>query len=147
MALRVLAPVDGSDITWRAFERGLLLLKGTPGLTVTAFNVRQAGFEGASEDSVESFDKNERDEIFPTAAASERCLREAQEIGKRVGVQVQVKSAEGTHYEAILSEAEHHDVLLMHHLSSSSLKDALKGSRGEDLARNVKASVLFVRAD
>lgn len=147
MPLRVLAPLDGSDASWRAFERGLALLAGTPGLTVTALNVYSPGFEGAREDTVEAFDADAKDEIFASPEASERIVSRAAEIGKRHGVQVEGLVREGLHYDVILEEAERHDVILMHALSSSSLRDTLRGSRTEDIARNTQASVLLVRAD
>lgn len=144
MSLRVLAPIDGSELTWKCFERGLALLTGRPGLVVTALNVRQPGFDGAREDTVEAFDTDEHDEIFPNLAASERVLLRAVELGKALGVQVEPLSAEGTHYDVILQEAKNHDVLMMHRLSKSSFRDTVKGSRTEDLARNAGVSILLV---
>jgi nucleotide-binding universal stress UspA family protein len=147
MTLRVLFPLGGTDLSWRAFERGLELLKPMPGLLVTALNVHQPGFESAREDTVREFEAHEEEEIFPDEEASRRVLARAVEIGAKHGVRVEGLSLEGAHYETILREAPKHDLLMMHELSASGFRDHLKGSRTEDLARHAKTSVLLVRCD
>lgn len=144
--MKALFPLDGSEVSYRALKRGLALLRGTPNLRAVALNVRQPGFEGEEgSGSFERFEKDDSDEVFPSAASSERCLARAREIAKEVGVALETKSVEGTPLDVILEEAKGFDVLVMHALTKSNFKEAIRGSQTEKLARLATASVLLVR--
>lgn len=143
--MKALFPLDGSEASYRAFRRGLEMLKGHGSLRAVAFNVRQPGFDGASEDAVQRFDEDEHDEVFPTLASSERCLARAKEIAGELGLSIDTKSAVGVPYETILEESKGYDVIVIHALSKSNLRDLLRGSTSEKLVRNAPTSVLVVR--
>lgn len=145
--MRVLVPLDGSEASFEALERGLLLLKGTPGLDVTVFNVMQEGFESAGDPELieETFEADEDDEVFPSEASSQRVLAKAIAVARKHGLAVKAKGEIGRPVEEILREAAYHDLLLLHALGPSDLKDKLKGSHTEHIARHAPCSVLLVR--
>lgn len=144
--MRVLIPLDGSEASFAALDRGLALLKGTPRLEVTLFNVMQEGFDQTADPEYveETFEKDEADEVFPSEASQQRVLARGLDVAKRHGVAVKAKGEIGKPVEEILREAAHHDVLLMHALGASSVKDTLKGSHSEHLVRHAPCSVLLV---
>lgn len=146
-AMRALFPLDGSDAGFLALERGLELLRGSPRLEVTLFNVRQEGFERTADPQyvAETFEADEADEVFPSEASSQRVLARGLDIARRIGVPAKAKGELGKYEEEILKEAAYHDVLVMHALGPSSLRDTLKGSAAEHLVRTAPCSVLLVR--
>lgn len=144
MALRVLAPLDGSETSFKALDAGLRLLKATPGLEVTVFNVTSEGLSDAPEDLVAQFDEDEDDEIFPTQAASLRMLERAKTICKEHAVAAKVQVVEGGVVDSILAACANHDILLMHALDRTQLKENLRGSQTEKLARRAGINVLLV---
>lgn len=145
--MRVLVPLDGSEPSFAALDRGLALLKGTPKLQVMVFNVMQEGFEAAGDPQLieETFEKDATGEVFPSEASSQRVLARGIEVAKRHGLQVTAKGETGRFLDEILREAAHHDVLLLHAMSGSNLRDALKGSHTEHLVRHAPCSVLLVK--
>jgi nucleotide-binding universal stress UspA family protein len=145
--MRALFPLDGSEASFQALDRGLALLKGLSHLEATVFNVMQEGFESAGDPAyvAETFEADEGDEVFPTEASSQRVLAKAIGIAKRHGLQVKAKGEVGKPVEEILREAAHHDLLVLHALGPSNLRDALKGSRSEHLARHAPCHVLLVQ--
>lgn len=147
--MRVLFPTDGSTATEEAFEKLMGLLEGlTDGVEITVFNVTDEGFELADHQYVEeTFEDDERDEIFPSEEASQRAVQRCVKIADKHGVDVATKIVEGLYKEEILAEAEHHDVLAMHEMRSSNWIDRLKGSATEKLARNAPCSVLLVQIE
>lgn len=149
MSMRILFPTDGSTATEEAFERMLGLFDGmTDGLVITVFNVTDQGFEGADPEYLEeTYEGDERDEVFPSAAASRRAIQRCVKAAKKHGVEVSTKIVEGLYKEEILAEAEHHDVLAMHELRRSNWKDRLTGSSTEKLTRNAPCSVLLIQTD
>lgn len=144
--MRALFPLDGSEASYQALDRGLALLKGTPRLDVTVFNVMQEGFESAGDPELieETFEADEQDEVFPSEASSQRVLAKAIELARKHGIAVKAKGEIGRPVEEILKEAAFHDVLVMHALGPSSLRDAVKGSKSEHLVRHAPCSVLLV---
>ena len=144
--MRVLVPLDGSEASFTALDRGLALLKGTPRLEVTVFNVMQEGFDQSADPEYvrEAFEAEQGGEVIPTEASQQRVLARGLDIAKRHGLPVTAKGEIGKPVEEVLREAAHHDVLLMHALGPSSVKDTLKGSRSEHLVRHAPCSVLLV---
>lgn len=147
--MRVLVPVDGSEETYTALERGLGQLREVPGLEVTLLNVRQEGFEAANDPQYieETYEADEDDEVFPSEAASQRALERAEAIASAAGLEVASRLEKGNYRKIILELAAEHDVLLMHGLRKSNLKDALKGSATEKLARQAPCTVMLVRTE
>ncbi len=147
--MKVLFPTDGSVATEDAFDRFLSLFDGMhEGLDVTLFNVTDKGFEVADHPYVEeTYDADERDEVFPTREASQRALDRCLEIAEKHGVETRMKIVKGTYRKAILEEAEDHDMLVMHELRRSNVRDFLGGSATEKLARRAPCSVLLVETD
>lgn len=144
--MRVLVPLDGSEASFAALDRGLALLKGTPRLEVTVFNVMQEGFDQAADPQLvaETFEADDADEVFPSEASQQRVLARALDIARRHAITVKAKGEIGKPVEEILREAAHHDVLVMHALGASSVRDTLKGSHSEHLVRHAPCSVLLV---
>lgn len=149
MSMRILFPTDGSTATEEAFERMFGLFDGmTDGLAITVFNVTDKGFEGADPEYLEeTYEGDERDEVFPSEGASRRAVDRCVKIAEKQGVEVATKVVEGLYKEEILAEAEHHDVLAMHELRRSNWKDRLTGSSTEKLTRNAPCSVLLIQTD
>lgn len=145
MPLRLLFPLDGSERSFRALERALGMFRGAPGLDLTLLNVMQEGFEGAPEHVVEQYDADEEDEIFPTEASSKRMLAKAQEMCRQAGCAAHERVVRGKVYDEVLKESARHDVLVMHALDRSQIKETLRGSQTEKIARNAKCSVLVVQ--
>lgn len=147
--MRALFPTDGSTATEEAFARFLSLFDGMQdGLEVTVLNVTDEGFDLADHPYVkETFDDEERDEVFPSPEASQRAIDRCLEIAKRHDVDLATKIVEGTYREAILREAEEHDVLVMHELRRSNIKDLFRGSKTEKLTRRAPCSVLLIDID
>lgn len=146
MALTVLCPLDGSDRSHAALDTAMGMLGGLPDLRVVLFTALQEGFEDADEGVVEMFDVDEDDEIFPTVDSAERMLDEAAELCAKHGVEADQKVVVGAHYKAILAEVEEggYDLVVMHALDKSQVKEKLRLSQTEKLARNVGTSVLLV---
>ncbi|MGB0653371.1 MAG: universal stress protein [Thermoplasmatota archaeon] len=145
---RVLVPLDGSQETFTAMERGLGLLGND--VDVTLLVVQDTGFEDAPEDVTQLFDDDEDDEIFPTEDSARRLLEDAAARCKAAGIghKPACKVARGRNVrKAILAEAEHHDVLLMHALGASGFKEKLRLSGTEHLARKATCHVLLVHHD
>jgi len=147
--MRVLVPVDGSKATEVAVDRGLAMLAGLPGVKVTFLNVRQEGFQEPADAQyvAETFEADEDDEVFPSEASSGRALDRCIAIAKRHRVAAEPKVVVGRYRDVILEESAGFDLLLMHALGASNLRDALRGSGTEHLARHAPCAVLLVPAD
>lgn len=143
--MRVLFPTDGSEQTEASFENFLRLFRGAGPLEITVLCVQQTGFDrGADPESVQAFDQDERDEVFPTRASGERAIARCQDIAARHEREVVPKVLSGNHRKVILEEAARHQLLVMHEMSGSNLKDMLSGSATEHLARRAPCAVLLV---
>ena len=140
--VRILVPLDGSERSIAAMEKGLAQLQA-PKLQVTLLVVTQGGFEGAGADRVEEFEQDEKDEIFPTDASSLAVLHDAQKRLRRLGIACKVKTLQGKVREEILKESVQHDILLMHALDPKRLRPRLRMSSTLWLARHAKCSVLL----
>jgi nucleotide-binding universal stress UspA family protein len=70
----------------------------------------------------------------------ERCRA----IAARHERKVEPRVLPGNYRKVILDEARTHDLLVMHELSRSNLKDMLSGSATERLARHAPCAVLLV---
>ena len=149
MPMRVLFPTDGSTATEEAFQRLLHLFDGMhEHMTITVLNVTQEGFEGADPQYLEeTYESDERDEVFPSEAASQRALDRCAAIAKEQGVAVHTEISQGSYVKEILDHASEHDVLAMHELRSSGLKEKFLGSATEKLVRKAPCSVLLVQTE
>jgi nucleotide-binding universal stress UspA family protein len=143
--MRVLFPTDGSEQTEAAFENFLRLMAAAKELDITVLCVQHKGFDGVESGSVgETFEKDERDEVFPSPESADRAIARCSAIADRHERRVRPKILKGNHRKLILEEAQDHDLLVMHELSRSNLKDALSGSATEHLARRAPCAVLLV---
>jgi nucleotide-binding universal stress UspA family protein len=140
--VRVLVPLDGSERSFAAMERGLAPLRDSR-LEVTLFVVMHKGFEKAGQDRVEQFERDEHDEIFPTEASSLAALHDAQARLKKLGIRSSIKTVRGRVRHEIFKESAHHDVVLMHRLGPSRLLPRLRMSSTLWLARHAKCAVLL----
>ena len=144
--MKVLAPLDGSKQSRDALLQGLRLL-ADGGPSVTLLCVQEDALEESSEDLVAVLDEDEDDEVFPHAESAHRMLDEAAAAVKEaVGLDVKTKCVAGAVRKAILKEAgDGYDLLLMHGLHRSGVKEKLTASRTESLARRAPCSVLLVQ--
>lgn len=140
--VRVLVPLDGSERSLDAMEKGLEKLRAAKP-HVTLLVVMQDGFETAGEDRIAAFEADADDEIFPTEASSHAAFREAQRRLTTLGVTAQTKTARGRVRTCIVDESAHHDILLMHGLPEKSILAKLRMSNTLWLARNARCSVLL----
>ena len=145
MACRVLVPLDGSERSFGALERALDLLRALPGLEVTLLNVMQEGFESAPEHVVEETDRDEKDELFPTEASSRRMLQRGAELCAKRGLAARLAVVRGKVADEIVRASGDHDVVVMHGLDRSGLREKLRFSQTERIARNARCSVLLVQ--
>lgn len=144
MAIQVLFPLDGSDRSHEAMVDGLRLLAGAD-LDVTLLCVMQEGFEDADSDRVQGFDEDEHDEVFPNQDSCDRMLGRAVERCKALGVEATTKVVQGKVPRAILEECASFDLVVMHALDKAQLKEKLRMSSTEKLARQATCSVLLVQ--
>jgi nucleotide-binding universal stress UspA family protein len=147
VTLKVLVPLDGSDVSDRALLGALRLLKGRSGLEVTLFNAVSPGMEDAPPELVAKFDADEDDEIFPTTESAERMLERAEKVCMEHDIPSQRRIVTGPFVDSILAACKEHDLLVMHRLERRQLKETLRGSRTEHLARRAGIDVLLVQTD
>lgn len=142
--MKVLAPLDGSEESMKAMERGLALLQGAD-LDVTLLCVVESDLAEASEDTIQVFDEDETDEVFPNESSARRMLDRARARAEAVGVPVATRIVVGSPKQAILDAAADCDLLLMHSLHRSGLVAKLRSaSSTESIARHVACSVMLV---
>ncbi len=146
--MRVLFPTDGSEQTEGSFKNLIRLLADKPGLEVTVLVVQHTGMEAADPELVNEFDEDERDEIFPTKESGQRAIESLRQIARPYGIEVRGSVKPGNFQKVILQEAAKFDVLVMHEISKSNLKDFFSGSKIERLLRGAESpAVLLVRSD
>lgn len=142
---QILCPLDGSPRSMAAVVDGLSRFAGKDA-KVTLFCVQHEGFEEASEDLVEMFDEDEHDEVFPTKESAQRMLDDVAAKLAKVGIKAGTKVDKGNVRKRILKEAKKgkYDLVIMHRLDRSGLREKLKMSGTEYLCRNLPCSVLLV---
>ena len=141
--MKVLVPLDGSERSLAAMEKGITMLAACRP-TVTLFVVQHEGFDNAPEDIVEEFAADQGDEIFPTQASAQRMLDTAAQRIAATGVTIRKQVGKGKVVAQIVAACEGHDVVLMHALNRSGFMEKLRLSGTEQLARKVPCSVLLV---
>lgn len=145
--MKVLAPLDGSDATYRALERGLSVLGPHPGLHLTLLVVMDKSVQDMPAEAREHLEFDDEDEIFVREDEARAVIQKAQSIASKHRVnQVRGQVVSGTVKETILAHAAKHDVLLMHALDGNPKAAKRRGAATEDLARAAGCSVLLVRA-
>lgn len=147
MPLKVLVPLDGSEASFGALAQAVQLLEGRPQVRFTIFNVVSPGLEGAPAEMVEEFDIDEEDEIFPTIDAANRMLDRAEELCRSHGAEAHRQVVTGRLETSILEACKSHDLLVMHQLERSQLKETMRGSKTERLARRAGIHVLLLKTD
>lgn len=144
--MRALAPLDGSEASYEALERGLELLRGVPGVEVTLLHVRAAGSDLALDPALlaEPSGVGMAPLVVMTEASSRDVLARGLDIAQAREVPARAKSLVGRVHAEILKEAAAHDLLLMHHLGPSRLSDLVLGHDAERLAREAPCPVLLL---
>lgn len=142
--MKILAPLDGSRRSQKALHKALGLLD--PGARVTLMCVQNEGFDEADEDRVAMFDDDEDDEIFPTEDSAARMLDEVAAECAKAGREVETLIVKGNVRKQIMKVVaqDHYDLVIMHRLDKSGLKEKLKMSGTEWLCRNLPCSALLV---
>lgn len=146
MALRALLPLDGSEETLRAVERGLAGLANGKAAEATFFVVLAKNVKNMPPDAREYLEDDEEDELFLSEEEAARVIEKAQAIAKRLKFsKTSGKIVEGLPYEAILKEAGSHDLLIMHGLDRDEHEEKMRGGMLERLCRNAPCDVWLVR--
>jgi len=146
MALRALFPLDGSQATFDAVERGLAKLASAKDAQATFFIVLAKNVKNMPPDAREYLEEDEEDELFLDEEEAARVIEKAQAIAKRVAFgKTAGKIVEGVPYDAILKEARSHDILVMHGLDRNEFEEKMRGGVLEKLCRNAPCDVWLVR--
>lgn len=148
MAPVALVPLDGSEQTENALRHAVALLAGMKTqATVRLLTVVDAGFEDIPAELREAIDLDEDDEVYENVIAANPALDRATDIVKSAGLGLERIVRKGKPYDVILDEAARVEMLIMHRLAKSELKEKLRGSMTERLTRNAPCHVLLVRED
>lgn len=144
MALKVLVPLDGSKISDQALDGALRILGGRADLQVTLMTVVSTGLDNAPDELVEQLDEDEDDEVFPNESSAHRMLDNAVAACARHDVRAEKRVVHGSVVDQVLEAAKTHDLLVMHALERRQIKETLRGSKTEKLARRAGIPVLLV---
>ncbi len=141
--MKVLVPLDGSEVSHEAMCKGLELIQGCRP-EVTLFCIRAGGFDGADDDRKEMFEADPDDEIFASEEEAHAMLDAALESCSGLDVTAKKKVVVGSHPKIIQEESSQHDLLLMHRLSKESIKEKIRMSQAESIVRNAACAVMLV---
>ncbi len=142
--MKVLVPLDGSELSHEAMLKGLGLLAGTQP-HVTLLCVQAQGFDDVDEDRREIFEDDPDDEIFASKFEAHEMLDlAAKECKETLALDVQTKVKTGSFAKLIVEESEGYDLVLMHHLSKEPLREKIRMSKTEALVRAIECPVLLV---
>jgi nucleotide-binding universal stress UspA family protein len=140
--MKVLVPLDGSERSMQAMERGLKLLK-TSNPEVTLLCVQSEGMDKVDEDRRAEYENDPDDEIFATDAEANGMLIGAKARCAAIGVPVDTKVVEGKYLELILAQGRKFDLVLMHSLQKEQLLEKLHMGGAEYLVRRLETAVLL----
>lgn len=144
--MRLLFPLDGSEPTYRALEKGLQLIANDPKSTATLLVVMSRAFRDMPKEAREHLEFDDEDELFIRDDEANAVIQKGQEIAKKLKIQdCKGMILIGKPKETILSESKKHDVLVMHGLAKDEKAEKSRGSALEEIARNAPCSVLLVR--
>lgn len=145
---KALFPLDGSDATYEAVERGLKLLGAAKDHQATFLVVVSKAFRDMPADAREHLEFDDEDELFVRDDEAKAVIAKATEIAKRAKfANVKGQVVVGKVKEAIIKESAKHDLLVMHALQEDEAAEKRRGSATEEIARRAGCSVLLVRPE
>ena len=142
--LRVLAPLDGSEQSFVALERGLRLLARLGAPEVTVLNVIHASFKDVPPDVLEAMDLQD-EEIHTGLHEARATVDRGAQIAEKFGVTAARKIVQGKPFEEIMKLSAEHDLMIVHSLDVSQAKEVLRGSMTEKIVRNARCDILVVK--
>lgn len=145
--MRVLAPLDGSEQSDRALERGLRLLARVGKVQVTVLNVIHESFRELPEHLREAMELKPEMEVHTEFSEAKRTADRGVAIAKGLGLEATPRIAQGKPVDEILKLSAEHDLLLVHSLGTSQTKEVLRGSKTERIVRHAKCDVLVVHEE
>ncbi len=136
---RILIPTDGSEYTMEAVKKGLSLAK-LIGAEVTAlYVIDESAFAAIPPDALIT------DIYNLLRKEGEEAVNRVKKMGEEMGVPVKTKIVEGVPAQAIVEEAEDHDLIVMGTLGRTGLGRLLLGSVAERVVRHAPCPVMVVR--
>jgi len=141
---RILVPVDGSDLSKKAFRKATSLAKKF-GSEVAIIHVyeRLPGSWGIP--GMEGLDLPVEQIIEQTKEAAERLTREYEKIGKEMGVEISSSMVEGDPADEIIKTSDEFDMIVMGTHGRGGLLHLLIGSTAERVARHACCPVFLIR--
>src|SRR5687767_14947856 len=85
-SMKALFPLDGSDATYRALERGLQIIGADPKATVTLLVVMSKGLQEMPKEAREHLEFDDEDELFIRDDEAKAVIQKAQDIAKRLKI-------------------------------------------------------------
>ncbi len=145
VGLRALFPLDGSEPTYKAVEGALQRLAQMKDAEATFMVVMSKHLKEMPEDAAEYLKYDDEDEVFIREDEAKGVVEKAAAIAKKHKIaKTSTKMVVGKVYDAILHEAQNHDVLVMHRLSRNEFKEKMRGGVLEELCRNAPCDVWLV---
>ncbi|MDQ3838257.1 MAG: universal stress protein [Thermoproteota archaeon] len=141
MFSKLLAPVDGSDNSFRALKAAIYLAKKLE-VKVTALHVMEKA------PTVYIHPQKELEDLLREyRRQSEKILEKCEEIGNSEGVEISTTLIEGDVASSITryGEKELFDIIIMGYRGSGRFKKMVLGSVSEKVLHQTKHSVLIVR--
>lgn len=144
-AVRALFPLDGSEPTYKAVERGLERLANMKDAQATFLVVASKHLREMPEDAAEYLKYDDEDEVIIRDDEAKAVLDKAGAIAKKHKfTKFEAKMLVGRVYETILSEAKRHDVIVVHRLDRNEFNERMRGGVLEKLCRNAPCDVWLV---
>lgn len=142
---RALFPLDGSAPTYEAVEGGLKRLADAKDAKATFLVVVSKQLRDMPEDAAEYLKYDDEDEVFIRDDEAQAVIDKALELAKKHKFKnASGKIVAGKVFDAILSEARQHDVLVMHRLDRAEFKEKIRGGILEKIARAAPCDVWLV---
>lgn len=142
--LKVLAPLDGSEQSFVALERGLRVLARLGSPEVTVLNVIHASFKDVPADVLEGMELGD-EEIHVGLNEARATVDRGAQIVEKFGAPATRKIVQGKPYDEILKSSGEHDVMIVHSLDASQTKEVLRGSMTEKIVRHARCDVFVVK--
>lgn len=140
-----LFPLDGSNETEKALGLATRTIKALPGVTVRLLIVEDAGFQEIPDEVREGMDLDPTEhEVFQGSKQLRAVVDRAKGIVASAGLKTEVHIRSGKPFDLIIEESKLADVLVMHQLRRTQLRERLSGSMTERIARSAHCHVLLI---
>ena len=136
---RIIAPVDGSESSKRAFKKAIDLAKDT-GIEIIALYVLEE-----PNDVYPGFSSMYPDAINLMKKEGYSILDEIKKMGSKIGIEVKTKLVIGHPDQEIIKEARKDDLIVMGCKGQSALSEILMGSVCQKVLHHSNSPVLMIR--